>query len=71
MSRSFKNVFLQSFSLLEHFSFHIRVHCKESSPHPLLLVLCVCEQLPDVGLRLSDVLVEDLGAVDDLWLTGF
>lgn len=42
-----------------------------SSPHPLLLVLCVRKQLPDVGLGLADVLVENLGAVDDLWLPGF
>lgn len=41
-----------------------------SSPHPLLLFLCVCKQLPDVGLRLSHVLVENLGAVDNLWLPG-
>lgn len=41
-----------------------------SSPHLLLFLLCVCKQLPDVGLRLSDVLVENLGAVDDLWFPG-
>ena len=40
-------------------------------PHPLLFILSVGEQLPDVGLRLSDVLVEDLGTVDDLRLSGF
>lgn len=39
-------------------------------PHPLLLLLCIRKQLPDVGLRLSDVLVENLGAVDNLWLLG-
>lgn len=41
-----------------------------SSTHPLLFVLCVCKQLPDVGLGLSDIFVEDLGAVDDLRLPG-
>jgi len=40
------------------------------APHPLLLVLCIGKQLPDVGLGLADVLVEDLGAVDDLGLPG-
>lgn len=40
------------------------------SPHPLLFFLCICKQLPDVGLRLSDVLVENLWAIDDLWLPG-
>jgi len=39
-------------------------------PHPLLLFLCVGEQLADVGLGLADVLVEDLGAVDDFRLAG-
>lgn len=38
--------------------------------HPLLLVLCVGKQLPDVGLGLSHVLVEDFGAVDHLRLAG-
>lgn len=42
-----------------------------SSTHPLLLFLCSLKQLPDVGLGLPDVLVEDLGAVDDLGLSGF
>lgn len=42
----------------------------ETRAHPLLLLLCVGEQLADVGLRLSYVLVEDLRAVDDLWLAG-
>lgn len=40
------------------------------SPYPLLLVFCVCEQLPDVRFRLSDVFVEDLWAIDDLWFPG-
>lgn len=38
--------------------------------HPLLLLLSVGEQLADVGLGLAHVLVEDLGAVDDLWFAG-
>lgn len=38
--------------------------------YPLLLLLCLCEQFADVGLRLSHVLVEDLRAVDNLRLTG-
>lgn len=38
--------------------------------HPLLLLLGVGEQLADVGLGLAHVLVEDLGAVDDLWFAG-
>lgn len=42
----------------------------ETRAHPLLLLLCVGEQLADVGLRLSHVLVEDLRAVDDLRLAG-
>lgn len=41
-----------------------------SSTHPLLFFLCSLKQLPDVGLGLPDVLVEDLGAVDDLGLPG-
>lgn len=38
--------------------------------HPLLLLFCVCEELADVGLRLSHKLVEDLRAVDNLGFTG-
>lgn len=49
---------------------HVYISCNERLPHPLLFVLCVCKQLPDVGLRLSDVLVENLGTVDNLWLPG-
>lgn len=48
----------------------VRIYCNVSSPHPLLFVLCVCEQLPDVGLGLSNILVENLGPVDDLRLPG-
>ena len=39
-------------------------------PHPLLLVLCVGEQLPDVCLRLAHVFVQDLGAVHHFGLSG-
>lgn len=38
--------------------------------YPLLLLLCIGEQLADVGLGLSHVLVQDLGTVDDLRLSG-
>lgn len=48
----------------------VRIYCNVSSAHPLLFVLCVCEQLPDVGLGLSNILVENLGPVDDLRLPG-
>lgn len=41
-----------------------------SYSHPLLFILCICKQLPDVRLRLSHILVENLRAVDDLWLPG-
>lgn len=51
--------------------YYIKTGLKHPNPHPLLLVLCVCKQLPDVGLGLPDVFVEDLGAVDDLRLPGF
>ena len=37
---------------------------QRSPPHPFLLVLCVGKELPDVGLGLAHVLVENLGAVD-------
>ena len=46
------------------------LYCTASFSHPLLFILRVCKQLPDVGLGLPDVLVENLGAVDDLWLAG-
>lgn len=36
--------------------------------YPLLLFLSLCKQFADVGLRLSDILVQDLWAIDDLWL---
>ena len=39
-------------------------------PHPLLFLLCVSEEFPDIGLGLSHVLVQDLGTVDDLRLSG-
>lgn len=38
--------------------------------YPLLLLFCICKQLPDVRLRLSYIFVENLWAVDDLWLSG-
>lgn len=41
-----------------------------SVSHPLLLLLGFSEQFADVGLRFSHVLVQDLWAVDDLWLAG-
>ena len=47
-----------------------QIYCNVFFPHPLLFVLCVCEQLPDVGLRLSNILVENLRPVDDLRLPG-
>ena len=41
-----------------------------AATHPLLFLLRISEQFPDVGFRLSHVLVQDLGAVHDLGLSG-
>lgn len=35
-----------------------------------MLLLSLGEQFADVGLGLANVLVEDLGAVDNLWFAG-
>lgn len=48
----------------------VRKKAKHSVSHPLLLLFGLGEQFADVSLGLSDVLVEDLRAVDDLWFTG-
>lgn len=45
-------------------------HSHSVCPYPPLLLLCISKQLPDVGLRLPHVFVEDFRAVDHLWLPG-
>lgn len=40
------------------------------SSHPFLFLLSICKQFPNIGLRFTNILVEDLWSVDYLWLSG-